>query len=353
MMRTTKRTAVSNSIALYTIALFACLLASCTTGRTPNVKVQFVNPNAGWIVGPRLLATQDGGKTWIELRRDGLGTIQAEEFFQGQHWIQFTSPETGWSVGGSGVAKTTDGGRTWTSIVVTDGEDESLQSLFFISPNEGWVVGASVYHSRDGGQSWERLSHTPAGDVLRQRNRRISPSFANYKPALWLKDATNGFMARLDGEVYATSDSGKTWKIIWQVDKRINDIFFVNEHAGWIVGSDGLVARTCDGGWTWSSASAPTKADLINVFFINTQIGWAVGTESTILFTKDGGLTWKSAAVSGVWGSPPLASVNFSNELDGWVVGGYGDPMRPSLLAPSNVILTTKDGGQTWRSVRP
>jgi photosystem II stability/assembly factor-like uncharacterized protein len=315
------------------------------------VKVQFVNANAGWIVGPRLLTTQDGGKTWIELRRDGLGTIEAEDIFQGQHWIQFTSPETGWSVGGSGVAKTTDGGRTWKSIVVTDGEDQSLQSLFFISPHQGWVVGADVYRTSDAGQSWEKLSRTPVGDVQQQRDTRIAPSFANYKPALWFKDAENGLMARLDGEVYATSDGGETWKTVWRVDSGINDIFFVNNRDGWIVGGEGLVARTSDGGWTWSLASAPTKADLISVFFINTQIGWAVGAESTILFTKDGGLTWKRAAVSGVWGSPPLASVSFSNELNGWAVGGNSDPMRPSLLAPSNLILTTKDGGQSWRAI--
>lgn len=342
----------ANTPLLYSLLLLASLSAFCTGSSFPNVEVQFVNGSTGWIVGPRLIGTKDGGKTWVELRRDGLGTVEAEDILQGKNWIQFTSPETGWSVGGSGVAKTTDGGLTWTSTVITAGEDQSLQSLFFITPREGWVVGADVYYTSDGGQRWERLSKTPAGDVSRQRSMRVAPSFATYKPALWFTDARNGLMARLDGEIYSTRDSGRTWEIRWSGDKSIADIFFIDGKGGWVVGDEGFIARTDDGGQSWVPVSSPTKADLTSIFFLDKQLGWAVGSESTILFTKDGGTTWKAASVSGLWGAPPLASVSFADALHGWAVGGNSDPMRPSLFAPSNVILTTADGGQTWRSIQ-
>jgi photosystem II stability/assembly factor-like uncharacterized protein len=341
----------TSRITLIFSLVFVGTLISCTANRSPNVKVQFVNSRVGWIVGPRLLQTTDAGQTWIELRNEGYATVEAEDIFQGRNWMQFVNEEFGFSVGGNGIAKTSDGGRTWSSTVVTDGKDQSLQSLFFISPQEGWVVGNHVYHTNDGGNRWTVLSKTPSGDEPRQRRMRIAPTYAINNPTLWFTSSINGYMARLDGEVYITGDGGRTWDLAWTGEKSITDLFFVNSQEGWIVGKEGLVAQSVDGGKTWSSKPVPTKADLTSVFFISKQIGWTVGSECTILFTKDGGLTWQGASVSGLWGAPPLASVSFSNELNGWAVGGNSDPMRPSLLAPSNVILTTQDGGQSWRAI--
>ena len=106
-------------------------------------------------------------------------------------------------------------------------------------------------------------------------------------------------MARLDGEVYRTSDGGTTWSKVWTVESRITNIFFINNQRGWLSGDRGFIARTTDGGLTWSKEPAPTSADLTSIFFINEQTGWVVGLESTILFTRDGGLTWKNGSVSG------------------------------------------------------
>lgn len=44
----------------------------------PNEKVQFVNERTGWIVGPSLLRTDDGGKSWTRIRYNGAGTIVSE-----------------------------------------------------------------------------------------------------------------------------------------------------------------------------------------------------------------------------------------------------------------------------------
>jgi len=159
-------------------------------------------------------------------------------------------------------------------------------------------------------------------------------------------------MARLDGEVYRTHDGGRSWDIAWQVDKSITDIFFISNQDGWLVGHEGFVARSTDGGQTWSAISTPTRADLTSVFFINKQIGCAVGYESTILCTKDGGVTWKQASINEQLKAMPIASVTFSDEAHGWAVGGASDSMSPALSAPSNLILATDDGGQTWRRIR-
>src|SRR4051812_38416696 len=102
--------------------------------RYANIKVQFVNPDTGWIFGPRLLGTANGGRTWATVDQDGLGTFKLEDISLGREKIQFINPELGWIVEGDGVAGTTNGGRTWSYVKIAEGRDSSLESLFFISP---------------------------------------------------------------------------------------------------------------------------------------------------------------------------------------------------------------------------
>ena len=322
------------STAVLSSLLFSLGVVACTGQKTPNIKVQFINSSVGWIIGPRLLQTTDGGRTWSVIRSEGFGTFQAESIGYGHRSIQFIDSAKGVQLGGNLIAKTTDGGRTWgeqLSIPKPAGQDIPPQSLFFVSPEAGWVVGEYVFQTVDGGRSWASLSRTPIGDHQRQRGMGIAPTFANYMPAIWFSDSNNGLMARLDGEVYSTKDGGKTWEMIFRVDRKITDIFFVNKQDGWIVGDRGFVARTADGGRTWSPVSTPTTADLTSVFFLNKQLGWATGSQGSVLYTKNGGGTWNAASVNGLSGSPPIASVSFADESHGWAVGGNSDPMHPSL----------------------
>lgn len=331
-------------------------IVACTTNRNPNVKVQFVNPKDGWIVGAQLLSTTDGGRTWNIIRDKGFGTFEAESIGYGHRSIQFIDSSTGVQLGGNVLAKTHDGGRTWTEQVsIPKSLEQNIppQSVFFLSSEVGWVVGENIYHTTNGGRSWLSLSKTPLGNHQRQRQMRIAPSHADYMPALWFTDAGTGLMARLDGEVYYTNDGGKTWELIWSVDKKITDVFFISDHEGWIVGDEGFIARTNDGGRTWVTVSIQTKADFTSIFFLNAQLGWVTGLNSTILYTRDGGRTWQRSSIANLKGSPPLASVSFADSLHGYAVGGNSDPMYPSAWSPSNVILFTGDGGQTWRPIRP
>jgi photosystem II stability/assembly factor-like uncharacterized protein len=138
------------------------------------------------------------------------------------------------------------------------------------------------------------------------------------------------------------------------VAKPIYNIFFVDEQSGWVAGAEGLLARTDDGGHTWKITGTPTTNFLTSVFFINKQTGWAVGHNSTILYTKDGGATWKQSSITDLKSSAvPLTSVSFPNEAHGWAVGGNGtESFSASESQPSNIVLSTSDGGQTWRLVQ-
>lgn len=319
---------------------------------TPNIKVQFANSRTGWIVGEHLWRTDDGGVTWRVIRNNDFGTFKAEYVGYGHRAIQFIDSEVAVQLGGNTLAKTTDGGRTWAqklSIPQPDNQDIPPQTVFFLSRELGWIVGELIYRTTDGGASWEAVSSTPLGDPQKQRNMRLAPTYADYMPSLWFTDPTHGVMARLDGEVYATSDGGNTWQLVLKADRRINDLMFVDAQVGWIAGAAGFLGKTADGGRTWTTLQAPTTADLNSISFAGKGTGCAVGQDGTILFTRDGGLTWNTAKIAFNKALPPLASISFADDLHAWAVGGNSDPMKPSLSAPSRVVVTSNDGGQTWR----
>jgi photosystem II stability/assembly factor-like uncharacterized protein len=75
-----------------------------------------------------------------------------------------------------------------------------------------------------------------------------------------------------------------------------------------------------------------TTADLSDVDFVNAETGWAVGGYGSVLSTVDGGRTWRSQRV----GTTPLSGVDFVDAEHGWAVGKGG------------VVLVTSDGGRTW-----
>lgn len=334
------------------------LCLSCASLRTqayPHLKVQFVNSSTGWIFGGRLFRTADGGRTWQVLNEDGAGTVKSQTMVTDLHRVQFLNPEVGIVWRGNIFNRTRDGGRTWEESFPVPPENEyQLLSFFFLTPEEGWAVGKNVYQTTDAGRSWQQLSQTPTGDYRRQRGLGVQPEFANYKPVVKFTSPQHGLMARLDGVVYLTRDGGRSWKWVWQVDKHITDVFFINETDGWLVGTGGCVARTEDGGQTWAAAQTKIEEDLYSVFFTDRQSGVAVGSRGAIIYTRDGGATWQPSSVGGLSNTKPLlVSVSFADGKHGWAVGGIGSEGVSMFRSPFSALLKTDDGGRTWMSVSP
>jgi photosystem II stability/assembly factor-like uncharacterized protein len=61
----------------------------------------------------------------------------------------------------------------------------------------------------------------------------------------------------------------------------------------WAIGYFGKLARSGDGGRTWSAQKTGTTVSLLGVSFINDKEGWVVGDAGTIIHTADGGATWE------------------------------------------------------------
>jgi photosystem II stability/assembly factor-like uncharacterized protein len=312
----------------------------------PNVKVQFVNQRTGWIVGPRLLRTLDGGNSWQKLRLDGPGTIVSEVGIYDKTRFQFIDEHIGFALERDGVIhKTADGGETWTEVKTpTDSEQTPrFRTICFLSEAKGWLFGKEVYRTADSGQTWTRLGPAPPEDYGRIDKPRIADY---YDPEVWFFNDQNGLLVKRDGDIFRTEDGGSNWQRVWSANAYVLGLHFINDKDGWLVGAKGFVCRTRDGGVSWEKLTVPTNAQLQGVYFLNEKQGWAVGMDGAIVYTTDGGENWFVANNSGT--NSPLISVHFIDENRGWAVGGnYFDDIDFQSV-PSNLIIETRDGGRNW-----
>jgi photosystem II stability/assembly factor-like uncharacterized protein len=102
---------------------------------------------------------------------------------------------------------------------------------------------------------------------------------------------------------------------------------------GAVVGNNGLILRTTDGGQNWVPQASGTTSQLRAVCFRDANTGTVVGDQGTILRTTDGGQTWVSQT-SGV--PEVLLGLSCTDAQTATSVGALG------------VILKTTDGGQNW-----
>ncbi|MEN8224795.1 MAG: YCF48-related protein [Bacteroidota bacterium] len=115
------------------------------------------------------------------------------------------------------------------------------------------------------------------------------------------------------------------------------DAHFISDDEGWIVGTDGTIMHTVDGGDNWESQHSNPDESLWSIFFIDNNEGWACGW-SEIYHTVDAGQNWDQQEVPYVMGD--LMDVFFINHDTGWIVGTY------------KIVLKTTDGGESWEKIQ-
>lgn len=284
--------------------------------------VDFVDSRNGWAVGEGgvVLHTSDGGETW-ERQESGTELSLLR--------VTFVSPREGWAVGKFGVIiHTSDGGLTWELQGADAALDLHLVGVSFADERTGWAateMGSTVLATTDGGETWSRK---PFGS-------------ASARSDMVFIDALRGWVALSQDGVLHTRDGGVTWEYQSGVRAGMNGMFFLDENNGWIAGwrgkdpgprftrflSDGMVARTADGGKTWARHDSGTGQVLWDVAFVDAREGWAVGAFGTILYSEDGGITW-TPQPGGT--REMLRGVSFPDKNNGWAVGNNGTILKLS-----------------------
>jgi len=158
------------------------------------------------------------------------------------------------------------------------------------------------------------------------------------------------FITTENGILAISKDNGETYhlrKFYRQRSDRIqetvfNRIQFLNDRQGIIVGDNGLILRTKDGGTSWQPAYREDVTKKLREIQPVKQGSWAVlGEENTALITEDGGETFKpyNELLRAVGNSKATFTGLAMSDRAGYVVGEAG------------LMLVTRDRGQTWRSM--
>ena len=109
------------------------------------------------------------------------------------------------------------------------------------------------------------------------------------------KNAQEGLVAGLGGVILRTEDGGRTWHYAETNSRRA--FFSVGFGGGHLVavGERGQQRISGDGGSTWTAAEEgfPEQHSYMrDLVFGNPQRGWIIGADGLVLRTDDGGLSW-------------------------------------------------------------
>jgi len=210
------------------------------------------------------------------------------------------------ATGTGAILSTTDGGENWTPVT-RRGRVDSLSRFFFLDERRGWAAGdGDVLRTDDAGETWTPL--TPDG---------VDVSYRSPIRAIQFQDDQRGWAAGMQASLMRTADGGVTWAPAFAEGLRragsaatplaagehpnFWDLFFVDEQTAWVVGEEGTMLTTTNGGGTWTRQDTGLNRTpgftITAVRFVDRKRGWITGFysglgRSLILRTEDAGATW-------------------------------------------------------------
>jgi photosystem II stability/assembly factor-like uncharacterized protein len=274
----------------------------------------------------RIFKTIDGGATWTKLS-------EVNYFPSEITMLHFISPQVGFAHREhSDLLRTADGGQTW---VVVSNRLEDISDMHFLSATAGVAVGdyGTIYSTTDAGLSWTTVSPV-AGSGLYG---------GNYWRSVRFTSPTTGYVTGRSnrGPILRTTDGGQTWLPLGPLMGNIQALEFPGNGAlGYALSNSGLL-RTIDNGDNWS-LWAPANGSVLACPDANTL----VIANGTIARSGDGGRTWTTSVVPGriyVNDRTNITALSMANSLVGYAGGIDG--------TYNYVLARTADGGQTWQPI--
>lgn len=282
----------------------------------------------------RVIYSTDGGTTWAlsvfnnlsKSTNDSLPTLYKPYFYG----IDMVTLDLGYIVGNIGVFKTTNGGMNWDSLAYGFNED-TLNSIDFISPTTGWVFGNSgkVYKTTNAGINWViqptgTFNHINKGSMV---------------------DSLNGWFAGANGSVYKTTNGGAAWV---QVNAGVGvaalyKIVAVTPNIVYVCGASSKAAKTIDGGNSWTQLSLPglSNNNFRAMDFADEWHGVIGGAYGGVMFTTDGGMNWTLENTGG-WTVQSVAMAKIlSSDNRIAFTGGSGGTIHKHTLLPLPVEMKT------------
>lgn len=238
--------------------------------------------------GGLILKSIDGGANWNVVQSN-----VSEELYS----VTFNG-NVGICGGGSQtILYSTDMGSTW-SISQTGFFGGSFQGTAMLSPQFGFVAGDnSIFQplfgkSTDAGINWDFTSFY----LNNNEGKATSIEFTDLNTGYLTASVWDG-----TGAISRTTDGGNNW-LTTMVAQPMQEIHFPISGAslkGYAVGDFGTILFTWDAGLSWLTSISGTSERLNGVYFIDLELGIVVGEQGTILRTTNGGLPVELTSFTG------------------------------------------------------
>ncbi len=218
------------------------------------------------------------------------GTTTGRFFWQEDGWeyAQTNIPEFGWhplfgvqqtndttlfAISGEGyywgsIARSKDGGNSWTYFIT----EHQFFDIQMLDSDFGYACGfGAVFKTEDGGDNWTQLDFK--GDIFK---------------AIHFLNRTTGYMVGDEGGIWKIEDGGNSFSQIrhpnrvWNKRLHWNDVSFLNESQGWLVGED-AVWRTNNGGNDWEIIENLPDCNYRSIYLLDYDNAFLVGNNGCVV----------------------------------------------------------------------
>lgn len=257
---------------------------------------------------------------------------------------------------GGTIQRTETGGKTWNSVF-EKGEltNSALFKMSFAGPKTGCVVGSNgtVLFTQNGGVSWseseiadESIDNHTGMLEEDEMDPLLQVESSGQEYILYGVDLADQLVGYAVGEfsvLLKTVDGGKTWdksSIQEAMGKSLFSVFAQTKNKVWVVGIDGLMLFSDNGGQTWIQKKSPLEKHLFDIKIIG-DMGYAIGKEGIYIMSSDGGNTWRQVDIGAKFYLQGIAFDGQSSRKNGgWIVGAHG------------WVFNTRDSGKYFNIVR-
>ncbi|MBS1513819.1 MAG: T9SS type A sorting domain-containing protein [Bacteroidetes bacterium] len=307
------------------------------SGTTKSLsKAFFINSSTGWICGDSglVMKTTNKGLSWAHhslLTRDRL------------YDVFFIDTNTGWICGGyyetfgspankMYLAKTTNGGLNWTTLLDDTDWLNNLRHIYFFDTNNGLAFGVGssgsgitsiLRKTTNNGVNWSYQPYPAINSLAKGVNGTFWSSskywddtggdtsyiiYSTNNGTNWLvskKAARNNFTSTdvVENNIVKTLSSTSAFPykyyILTSTDNGVNwdsvrifsyayDMDFVNKNTGWICGAG--IKKTTNGGFNWTAQIDSGTYYFTKIFMRDSLNGLAFASGNRIFITATGGV---------------------------------------------------------------
>ena len=256
--------------------------------------VVFASRRDGWLCGPGLWSTRDGGARWrrislnggIETMAASAGTVYA-----------VVSPRGG---GREELYASPAGKDAWARA----GPMTARSAVLAVSGRAAWFGTSTHLWATADGAAWYRYSFRCPGASY----NGLSGIAAASRSRVVFLCTGNGAAGSLSKEVLTSSDGGRTVRLAGHAPfgGGTDGIAVPPRHARVItlaaVSGASFLDRSADGGQTWTEVTYPLLGAWSSLSYVSRTVGWVVsgqpglGSGNQLWRTSDAGRTWHPAS---------------------------------------------------------